>query len=66
MLFNLVDLVIIDWLIIVWWQPAWTTLPDTAHLMHTNTYRHHFNGFITGCALVTGWFAFVALLFLLI
>jgi hypothetical protein len=64
MLFNLVDLVIIDWIIIVWWQPTWTTFPDAAHLMHTNTFRHHFNGFLTGCALVTGWSAFVALLFL--
>lgn len=66
MLFNLVDLIIIDWIVIVWWQPTWTQLPDMAHLNHLNNYSFHFKAFLTGCVLITVWSAIVALVFLVL
>lgn len=66
MLFNLIDLLIIDWLVIVWWAPSWTMMPEVAHLSHLNTYGFHFKGFLTGCVLVTVWSALAALIFLVI
>lgn len=66
MVFNFVDLIIIDWIIIVWWQPSWTQIPEVAHLMHLNNYSFHFKGFLTGCVLITVWAAIGALLFLVI
>lgn len=66
MVFNVVDLVIIDWLIIVWWRPGWAAVPEVDHLAHYNTYSFHFKGFLKGCVYITVWSALIALLFLLL
>jgi hypothetical protein len=48
--FNLVDLLVIDWLIVCWYAPSWVILPGTEHIVHTNPYLHHFKGFLIGTA----------------
>ncbi len=53
MVFNAVDLVILDWLIVVAWHPRFITPPEFAPLLHHNTYRFHFIGFLKGTALIT-------------
>ena len=49
-LFNLVDLLILDWLIVCWFKPSWTILPGTAHVVLPNQYLHHLKGFLVGTA----------------
>lgn len=49
--FNLVDLLILDWLLIEWWQPAWLAIPGAEGLRFTRGYAHHFHGFLIGTAL---------------
>jgi hypothetical protein len=51
---NVWDLLIVDWLVIVAWHPAIFALPsEVAHLQHLNNYRFHFIGFLKGCIFVT-------------
>jgi hypothetical protein len=45
-LFNLVDLLILDWLIVCWFKPRWVILPGTEHIVIPRPYLHHFNGFL--------------------
>jgi hypothetical protein len=52
MVFNLADLVIIDWLVVVWWQPSWTYIPEVKHLMHHVGYAYHFQGFLKGTVIM--------------
>lgn len=61
MVVNLVDLVVVDWLVGVWWEPAFLTTPEIEpHLQH-NTYRFHLvehakgTLMLTVAALVLGW-----------
>jgi hypothetical protein len=62
-LFNLVDLLVLDWLIVCWYVPSWTILPGTEHIARTQPYFHHFKGFLIGTAsLVLVVFAIAALL----
>lgn len=56
-LFNLVDLLILDWLIVCWYAPDWTILPGTEHVAPAHPYFHHFRGFVIG----TGGLILVAL-----
>ena len=49
-IFNVVDLVILDWLIVCWFKPQWSMLPGTAHIAIPNPYLHHFKEFLTGTA----------------
>ncbi len=49
-IFNLVDLIVLDWLIVCWIEPRWVILPGTEHLVIPKQYRHHFNGFLIGTA----------------
>jgi len=51
MTFNLVDLLLIDWGIIVLWNPARFSLAGTEHLRHLNNYAFHFRGFLIGTLL---------------
>ena len=37
--FNVVDLVLIDWLLVCTWTPRWLVVPGTEHLLHV--YRDH-------------------------
>ena len=47
-IFNLVDLVILDWLIVCWVKPRWVILPGTEHIATPNPYVHHFKEFLMG------------------
>lgn len=47
-IFNLVDLLIIDWLIVCWLKPRWAILPGTEHIVIPKPYFHHFKGFLIG------------------
>lgn len=53
MIFNLIDLVIIDWLVVVLWKPRWSVIQEVEHLYHLNTYGFHFRGFLIGTLLIT-------------
>lgn len=47
-IFNVVDLLILDWLIVCWWEPRWTILPGTENIVIPKQYLHHFKGFLIG------------------
>ena len=47
-IFNIVDLLIIDWLIVCWFKPGWVIIPGTEHIVIPNPYLHHFKGFLRG------------------
>jgi hypothetical protein len=47
-IFNLVDLLILDWLIVCWVKPRWVIPPGTEHIVIRNPYLHHFKGFLMG------------------
>src|SRR5689334_989571 len=47
-MFNLVDLLILDWLIVCWIEPRWVILPGTEHVRFPKQYLHHFKGFLIG------------------
>ncbi len=47
-IFNLVDLLILDWLIVCWFKPRWVILPGTEHIVIPKSYFHHFKGFLIG------------------
>jgi hypothetical protein len=47
-IFNLVDLLILDWLIVCWFKPRWVILPGTEHIVIPNPYLHHFKEFLMG------------------
>lgn len=49
--FNLVDLVLIDWLVIEWWRPGFITFPSAEGLNLFRGYTHHFVGFLKGTAM---------------
>jgi len=49
-IFNLVDLLILDWLIVCWIEPRWVILPGTEHMVIPKQYLHHFKGFLVGTA----------------
>ena len=46
-IFNLVDLLILDWLIVCWFKPRWVILPGTEHIVIPNPYVH-FKEFLMG------------------
>ena len=49
-IFNLFDLLILDWLIVCWLKPRWMILPGTEHIAIPNPYVHHFKEFLMGTA----------------
>ncbi len=57
--FNLFDLLVIDWLLIVAWRPRWFVPPGTEGDAANRTYRFHFVGFLKGLGfcVVAGLFA---------
>jgi hypothetical protein len=56
-------LLILDWLIVCWFEPRWMTLPGTEHIVIPKQYVHHFKGFLLGTAgLMVAGFAVAALL----
>jgi hypothetical protein len=46
--FNLFDLLVIDWLLIVAWHPRWFVPPGTAGDAANRSYGFHFKGFLKG------------------
>lgn len=50
MTFNLVDLLLIDWLLIVTLRPSFVMLPGTEQPMSYGDYGYHFRGFLKGTA----------------
>lgn len=48
---NLIDLVILDWLILLTWQPRFMILPGTAGLAGYHDYRYHLRKFGNGLVL---------------
>src|SRR4030095_4077389 len=57
-MFNLVDLLILDWLIVCWVKPHWVILPGTENIAVPNPYLHHFKAFLkgTGGLVIVGLF----------
>ncbi len=51
LVFNLVDLVVVDWLIFVTWQPRLIVLPGTAGMAGYRDYGFHFVAFLKGLML---------------
>ena len=49
-LFNVVDLIILDWLIVCWVKPRWTILPGTEKVVLRDPYLLHFKEFLMGTA----------------
>jgi len=47
-LFNLVDLLILDWLIVCRFTPRWLIIPGTDHIVMPKEYLYHFKGFLMG------------------
>lgn len=50
---NVVDLVIIDWAIGVWWGPEFLSTPEIDPLRQYNTYRFHVIEHLKGTVLLT-------------
>jgi hypothetical protein len=46
--FNLVDLLLIDWLLVVAWHPSWFIPPGTTGAVANRSYGFHFKGFFKG------------------
>lgn len=46
MIFNLVDLLIIDWLIFCWITPRFVVIPSTAGMKGYKDYKFHLRGAI--------------------
>ena len=62
-LFNLVDLLILDWLIVCRFTPRWLIIPGTEHIVMPKEYLYHFKGFLIGAVVsVIGGLAVAALL----
>ncbi len=47
-IFNLVDLLILDWLIVCRFRLRWVVLPGTEHIAMPIPYLHHFKEFLMG------------------
>jgi hypothetical protein len=62
-LFNLVGLLILDWLIVSRFTPRWLIIPGTEHVVMPTEYLYHFKGFLMGTVVsVIGGLAIAALL----
>ena len=46
--FNLIDLLILDWLMFVTWRPSFIVLPGTEGMAGYRDYGFHFRGFLIG------------------
>ncbi len=62
-IFNVVDLLILDWLIVCKFKLSWVVLPGMEHIPMPIPYLHHFKEFLLGTVgLVIVGFAIAALL----
>jgi hypothetical protein len=65
LVFNLVDLLILDWLLFCTITPRWIVIPGTAGMAAYKDYLFHFRAFLKGtalCALAGGVVAGIVLL----
>lgn len=53
MLFNLVDLLVLDWLVLLTFRPRLAILPGTEGLAGYSDYQFHFIGFLKGTVGIT-------------
>lgn len=66
---NVIDLIVMDWLLVCTITPDWLILPGTKGFKGYKDYRFHFNGFLLGCvyisltALLMAGLAFIILKF---
>jgi hypothetical protein len=62
LIFNLIDLILTDWAIIVWWQPEWSRIPGVAYseIPKAGQYRFHFIAFLKGFAILPALAAITA------
>ncbi len=66
MIYNMVDLVIIDWFVLLWWQPSWSVIPNARPYSEYTDYVHHFRGFLKGTVMVAVFALVYALILVLI
>jgi hypothetical protein len=52
MAFNLVDLLIIDCFVLLWWQPSWTLIPDAQPYSSYTDFQHHFRASLKGTVMM--------------
>ena len=53
MSWNVVDLLVMDWLLVCTVRPAWLIIPGTENCSSYSDYGHHFKGFLIGCVYTT-------------
>lgn len=53
MSYNVVDLLIIDWLVLLWWQPAWSQIPDALPYSSYTDFTYHFKASLKGSLMLT-------------
>jgi hypothetical protein len=58
--FSLLDWLVLDWLIIVRWQPSFIVLPGTEGMAGYSNYWFHFRGFLIGIPIVVAGSALFA------
>lgn len=46
--FNLVDLILLDWLVVEAWRPGFIRFPGATQAMSFGGYAYHFRGFLIG------------------
>jgi hypothetical protein len=51
--FNLIDLLVLDWLVLVLWLPRRAVLPGTEGMPEYRDLRFHFDGFVKGLGICT-------------
>ena len=53
MCWNVIDLLVMDWLLVCTIRPAWLIIPGTEKCSSYGDYGHHFKGFLIGCVYST-------------
>ncbi|MDO4719508.1 MAG: hypothetical protein Q4A78_02490 [Peptostreptococcaceae bacterium] len=53
MTWNIVDLVVLDWIFICFLNSKWFIFPGTEHCKGNKDYKFHFAGFLKGCVAMT-------------
>lgn len=52
-IFNVFDLIVLDWFLTVWWRPKFIQLEGAEVMNHHDNYHFHFAGFIRGLGFST-------------
>ena len=53
MSWNVIDLLVMDWLLVCTVRPAWLIIPGTENCSSYSDYGYHFKGFLIGCIYTT-------------